>query len=145
MLSPAQIAGTSGQSGLKQLRACRYACKTIPKIPKRGQSTPRYLLKLQTEVDAMQQLGPSFDAVSLKVGPRRTRSPQLQCSATWAPALLSSPEPALPAMWPLLRVVLVPLTDSAWSSGEPQTWPRVPPPCTCAFCCAGLISGGDMV
>ena len=45
----------------------RYACKTIPKIPKRGQGTPRYLLKLQTEVDAMQQLGPSFDAVSLKV------------------------------------------------------------------------------
>ena len=45
----------------------KYACKTIPKIPKRGQGTPRYLLKLQTEVDAMQQLGPSFDAVSLKV------------------------------------------------------------------------------
>ena len=45
----------------------KYACKTVPKVPKRGQSTPRYLLKLQTEVDAMQQLGPSFDAVSLKV------------------------------------------------------------------------------
>lgn len=44
-----------------------YACKTIPKIPKRGKGTPRYLLKLQTEVDAMQQLGPSLDAVYLKV------------------------------------------------------------------------------
>ena len=45
-----------------------YACKTVPKIPKRGNGTPRYLLKLQTEVDAMQQLGSSFDAVHLKVG-----------------------------------------------------------------------------
>ncbi len=36
-------------------------------MPKRGGSTPRYLLKLQTEVDAMQQLGPSLDAVYLKV------------------------------------------------------------------------------
>ncbi|KAK9826177.1 hypothetical protein WJX81_003662 [Elliptochloris bilobata] len=44
----------------------RYACKTIPKVPKRAGSTPRYLLKLQTEVDAMQQLGPSLDAVYLK-------------------------------------------------------------------------------
>ena len=45
----------------------RFACKTIPKIPKRGKGTPRYLLKLQTEVDAMVQLGPSLDAVYLKV------------------------------------------------------------------------------
>lgn len=44
-----------------------YACKTIPKVPKRGKGTPRYLLKLQTEVDAMVQLGPSLDAVFLKV------------------------------------------------------------------------------
>ena len=44
-----------------------FACKTIPKIPKRGKGTPRYLLKLQTEVDAMVQLGPSLDAVYLKV------------------------------------------------------------------------------
>ena len=73
MLTPAQTPGTSGQSGPKELHGCRYACKTIPKIPKRGQSTPRYLLKLQTEVDAMQQLGPSFDAVSLKVGLHHAR------------------------------------------------------------------------
>ena len=48
----------------------RFACKTIPKIPKRGKGTPRYLLKLQTEVDAMVQLGPSLDAVYLKVSPK---------------------------------------------------------------------------
>ena len=36
----------------------RYACKTIPKDPQAGAGHPRYLLKLQTEVDAMQQLGP---------------------------------------------------------------------------------------
>eukprot|EP00884_Botryococcus_braunii_P020658 jgi/Botrbrau1/7276/Bobra.0318s0014.1 len=44
----------------------KYACKTIPKVPKRGNSTPRYLLKIQTEVDVMQQLGPSLDSVFLK-------------------------------------------------------------------------------
>jgi len=44
----------------------RYACKTVPKIPKQGKPTPRYLLKLQQEVDAMQQLGGSFDAVYLR-------------------------------------------------------------------------------
>lgn len=44
-----------------------YACKTIPKIPKKGRGTPRYLLKIQTEVDAMLQLGPSLDAVYLNV------------------------------------------------------------------------------
>jgi calcium-dependent protein kinase len=45
----------------------QYACKTVPKMPKRGKPTPRYLLKLQQEVDAMQQLGGSFDAVYLRV------------------------------------------------------------------------------
>ncbi|KAK9813845.1 hypothetical protein WJX73_001529 [Symbiochloris irregularis] len=44
----------------------KYACKTIPKIPRRGTGTPRYLLKLQTEVDAMQQLGSSLDAAHLR-------------------------------------------------------------------------------
>lgn len=44
-----------------------YACKTIPKLPKKGRGTPRYLLKIQTEVDAMLQLGPSLDAVFLQV------------------------------------------------------------------------------
>lgn len=44
----------------------RFACKTIPKIPKRGLCTPRYLLKLQTEVDVMQQLGASLDSVHLQ-------------------------------------------------------------------------------
>ncbi|KAL0030347.1 hypothetical protein WJX77_011206 [Trebouxia sp. C0004] len=43
-----------------------YACKTIPKLPKKGRGTPRYLLKIQTEVDAMLQLGPSLDAVYLQ-------------------------------------------------------------------------------
>lgn len=51
-----------------------YACKTIPKIPKRGKGTPRYLLKLQTEVDAMVQLGPSLDAVYLKVSVQSSSS-----------------------------------------------------------------------
>ena len=49
----------------------KFACKTIPKVPKRGKPTPRYLLKLQQEVDAMQQIGASFDAVYLKVRTRR--------------------------------------------------------------------------
>ncbi|KAG1656568.1 hypothetical protein FOA52_009056 [Chlamydomonas sp. UWO 241] len=44
----------------------RYAVKTIGKVPKRGMSTPRYLLKLRTEVEIMQQLGTSFDAVTLQ-------------------------------------------------------------------------------
>ena len=53
---------------LKELLARRrYACKTIPKMPKRGKASPRYLLKLQQEVDAMQQIGASFDAVYLRV------------------------------------------------------------------------------
>lgn len=43
----------------------RYAIKSIPKMPKRGAPTPRYLLKLRTEVDTMQQLGYSLNAVNL--------------------------------------------------------------------------------
>lgn len=43
-----------------------YAVKTVPKVPKRGLPTPRYLLKLRTEVEIMQQLGYSLDAVNLK-------------------------------------------------------------------------------
>ena len=50
------------RSGLQR----RYACKTVPKVPKRGVGTPRYLLKLQSEVDVMRQLGSSLDAVFLK-------------------------------------------------------------------------------
>jgi calcium-dependent protein kinase len=45
----------------------RYAVKSVPKVPKRGVPTPRYLLKLRQEVDAMQQLGASLDAVYLAV------------------------------------------------------------------------------
>ena len=52
---------------LKHVNGRRYACKTIPKMPKRGKASPRYLLKLQQEVDAMQQIGASFDAVYLRV------------------------------------------------------------------------------
>ena len=43
----------------------RFAIKTVPKAPKRGPPTPRYLLKLRAEVDAMRQLGASPDAVAL--------------------------------------------------------------------------------
>lgn len=43
-----------------------YAVKSIPKMPKNHKCTPRYLLKLQTEVDAMGQIGSSLDAVYLK-------------------------------------------------------------------------------
>lgn len=45
----------------------KYAVKTIPKSPKSSKATPRYLLKLQTEADAMGQIGASLDAVFLKV------------------------------------------------------------------------------
>lgn len=44
----------------------RWAVKSIAKVPKNGHPTPRYLLKLQTEVDVMRQLGASLDAVHLK-------------------------------------------------------------------------------
>ena len=43
----------------------RYAIKTVSKVPKRGPPTPRYLLKLRAEVEVMQQLGVSLNAVSL--------------------------------------------------------------------------------
>ncbi|MEW5305938.1 MAG: hypothetical protein WDW36_008448 [Sanguina aurantia] len=43
----------------------KFAVKTVPKAPKRGVATPRYLLKLRTEVEIMQQLGFSLDAVAL--------------------------------------------------------------------------------
>jgi calcium-dependent protein kinase len=61
----------AGSFGIVREAVCRetgrqYACKTVPKMPKRGKPTPRYLLKLQQEVDAMQQLGGSFDAVYLR-------------------------------------------------------------------------------
>ena len=44
----------------------RFAVKSVPKQPKRGVPTPRYLLKLRQEVEAMQQLGASLDAVYLQ-------------------------------------------------------------------------------
>ena len=44
----------------------RFAVKSIPKTPKRGLSSPRYLLKLRTEAEIMEQLGFSLDAVCLK-------------------------------------------------------------------------------
>ncbi|KAL4446799.1 hypothetical protein ABPG77_008043 [Micractinium sp. CCAP 211/92] len=44
----------------------RFAVKSINKVPKNARATPRYLLKIQTEVDAMQQLGGSLDAVFLQ-------------------------------------------------------------------------------
>lgn len=40
---------------------------TAAQVPKNARATPRYLLKIQTEVDAMQQLGGSLDAVFLQV------------------------------------------------------------------------------
>lgn len=47
---------------------CRPApiCGRRPQVPKNARATPRYLLKIQTEVDAMQQLGGSLDAVFLQ-------------------------------------------------------------------------------
>eukprot|EP00798_Chlamydomonas_sp_ICE-L_P018146 gene18146-24586_t len=44
----------------------RFAVKTIDKFLKRGPPTPRYLLKLRSEVEIMQQIGFSLDAVNLK-------------------------------------------------------------------------------
>ena len=45
-----------------------YACKSISKV-QRGKkvTTPRYLNKIQNEVQCMYQLGHSLDAVGLKV------------------------------------------------------------------------------
>lgn len=67
------LGGVLGAGSFGVVRECterdtgrRYAVKSIPKQPKNAKSTPRYLLKLQTEVDAMGQLGASLDAVYLK-------------------------------------------------------------------------------
>lgn len=67
------LSGVLGAGSFGVVRECterstgrRYAVKSIPKTPKNGKATPRYLLKLQTEVDAMNQLGASLDAVYLK-------------------------------------------------------------------------------
>ena len=43
------------------------AAAAAVQVPKNARATPRYLLKIQTEVDAMQQLGGSLDAVFLQV------------------------------------------------------------------------------
>ena len=67
----------------------RFAVKSVPKVPKRGVPTPRYLLKLRQEVDAMTQLGASLDAVYLAV-----RS-LLQPAARWRQFLGAA---ALPCM-----------------------------------------------
>ena len=62
----------------------KFACKTISKVPKRGSCTPRYLLKIQTEVDVMQQLGASLDSVSLKASPASLGNlSKLICDLYW--------------------------------------------------------------
>mmetsp|Transcript_39199 Transcript_39199/g.92893 ORF Transcript_39199/g.92893 Transcript_39199/m.92893 type:complete len:628 (-) Transcript_39199:95-1978(-) len=44
-----------------------YACKSIPKVPKKQTHTnPHHLLKIRNEVDCMYRLGASFDAVFLR-------------------------------------------------------------------------------
>ncbi|CAD7699180.1 unnamed protein product [Ostreobium quekettii] len=43
-----------------------YAIKTLPKKPKKGPPTPRYLLKLRNEVDVMRQVGNSLNVVHLQ-------------------------------------------------------------------------------
>ena len=73
----------------------QYACKTIPKVPKRGKPTPRYLLKLQQEVDAMQQIGASFDAVYLRVCLLTGPSPSLSTIPSTPLLAGSSPMPCL--------------------------------------------------
>ena len=54
------------QECLESSTGHRYAVKKISKIPKKGASTPRYLLKLRAEVEIMKQLGYSLNAVNLK-------------------------------------------------------------------------------
>eukprot|EP00192_Tetraselmis_astigmatica_P024585 CAMPEP_0117687858 /NCGR_PEP_ID=MMETSP0804-20121206/23414_1 /TAXON_ID=1074897 /ORGANISM="Tetraselmis astigmatica, Strain CCMP880" /LENGTH=545 /DNA_ID=CAMNT_0005500059 /DNA_START=334 /DNA_END=1971 /DNA_ORIENTATION=- len=61
----------TGSFGVVTRVQCRdtgveYACKSISKV-QRGKSTttPRYLLKIQNEVECMHQLGASLDAVAL--------------------------------------------------------------------------------
>ena len=74
-----------------------YACKTIPKLPKKGRGTPRYLLKIQTEVDAMLQLGPSLDAVYLNVMLLSIIQAHPCCSLWFCPP---PPPPSLPITFP---------------------------------------------
>lgn len=70
-----QLGAVLGAGSFGVVRECterrpggrRFAVKSINKIPKNSRPTPRYLLKIQTEVDAMQQLGGSLDAVFLQV------------------------------------------------------------------------------
>lgn len=54
---------TLGTSHPRNMRVVQCMCL---QVPKRGLPTPRYLLKLRTEVEIMQQLGFSLDAVNLK-------------------------------------------------------------------------------
>ncbi|KAI3434801.1 hypothetical protein D9Q98_002859 [Chlorella vulgaris] len=69
-----QLGAVLGAGSFGVVRECterrpggrRFAVKSINKIPKNSRPTPRYLLKIQTEVDAMQQLGGSLDAVFLQ-------------------------------------------------------------------------------
>jgi len=53
--------------GLDRRTLREYAIKSIPKLPKHGgNTTPKYLSKIQTEVECMMQLGTSLNAVFLK-------------------------------------------------------------------------------
>lgn len=54
---------------------------TQSQVPKNARATPRYLLKIQTEVDAMQQLGGSLDAVFLQARPAGGKQAALCCDA----------------------------------------------------------------
>eukprot|EP00878_Enallax_costatus_P014411 GHUV01015071.1.p1 GENE.GHUV01015071.1~~GHUV01015071.1.p1 ORF type:complete len:625 (+),score=149.12 GHUV01015071.1:250-1875(+) len=60
-------AGSFGvvREGIEVATGRRFAVKTVSKVPKRGAPTPRYLLKLRAEVEVMQQLGVSLNAVYL--------------------------------------------------------------------------------
>eukprot|EP00879_Flechtneria_rotunda_P022176 GHRR01023399.1.p1 GENE.GHRR01023399.1~~GHRR01023399.1.p1 ORF type:complete len:224 (+),score=71.64 GHRR01023399.1:320-991(+) len=60
-------AGSFGvvREGIEVVTGSRFAVKTVSKVPKRGAPTPRYLLKLRAEVEVMQQLGVSLNAVHL--------------------------------------------------------------------------------
>ncbi|WIA42889.1 hypothetical protein OEZ86_008805 [Tetradesmus obliquus] len=60
-------AGSFGvvREGIEVSTGRRFAVKTVSKVPKRGAPTPRYLLKLRAEVEVMQQLGVSLNAVHL--------------------------------------------------------------------------------
>lgn len=75
---PRRFAGVCMRQWQPVMLVCRTAHQgpgLTWQVPKRAGSTPRYLLKLQTEVDAMQQLGPSLDAVYLKVCPSPSLPP----------------------------------------------------------------------